>query len=258
MIRLLIIKLSIILLAFGSVNVTEELRHLYIADQKDRNFMFDEKAELNLKQMMINDSLRLERVIELDSLGLIKSIADKYYANMIFWHNRSTEVDGKLIYCEKVIQYCKEVLNEDFESKEIKDNLKLLSELIKKDANKKIKKVTENEIKIDFENFLETAKLYKIEHFTKDSTKSKNLKIATDSLDNPDYLKRLKSNVIEDTKKNLQERYGDKLTDEMIEKAAEESFRNLINTGKALQEYYRKEKEKEKKKNESKKKLEEK
>lgn len=83
------------------MSVLEELKYIFRTDQEDRKFWLDTTKPINLSTLQRNDSIRFQRVLRLDSLGLIMSDVEKYYAAFIYMHNS---------YYNRGIELCDEIL----------------------------------------------------------------------------------------------------------------------------------------------------
>ncbi len=232
------------------MSVTQELRYIYETDQKDREFMLDSTKEYS-GFMSINDSIRLSRVIELDTNGLIRTNIQKYYAAFIYNHTGGSKMKNDSIYFLRAIKLCDEILNSD--SNQFISDTNSLTELKKnalfntlknlildyREIDTLIDKKSKDTLLIIKTPVKAAAKglkyLAELEYNQRFIEKEKSEPIHLDGLENPKYRKKVKEKLRKKIIKQLKEqnRYN-MLTKEQIDMLVEESFQNLINTKKSL------------------------
>lgn len=92
------------------MDVSSELKYLYKTDQADRRkiiakvlFQSQEKYASDEKIMAVSnrDSIRLNRVMELDKNNLLNSDLDKYHAGFIYLHGGGSKMRDDIAYLNR-------------------------------------------------------------------------------------------------------------------------------------------------------------
>lgn len=90
-------------------SITLELKKMYEADQEERGLLYS--GQFDPFQLDINDSIRLNRVIELDKSNLLRTLSDKYYAAWIYHHGGGPGMKDDSLYLLRAIRLYDEILN---------------------------------------------------------------------------------------------------------------------------------------------------
>jgi hypothetical protein len=235
------------------LNISEEIKYIFDMDHKDREYLFD-SSKISSGQTDINDSIRLSRVIELDKNHLINSNIDKYYAAFIYNHCGGARMIDDSIYYLRAIELCDEIINS-------KTNEFMLDTLSLKSFNKEMEKY-----KIFKQLFFELTKVDTIINSKSNDTMliinkpikeraiglkqiaesgfksqfiEKNESINLNDIDNPQYRKKVKDRLRTKLIKSMEEKspsFLKMLSEEQIDKLAEENLQSLINYKKSLLE----------------------
>lgn len=234
------------------LDISAELKYIYLSDQKDREFLIDSSKKYS-SLMDVNDSIRLTRVIEIDKGGLLQSQTDKYFAAFIYHHKGGSKMTDDSVYSQRAIRLCNEILNsgqdefikDTISLKELNQNslLKSFQELVFKTL--KIDTVISNQsydtlLIVNYKLSQEVESLkrlaeseFKSKYQNENPTKSINL----NDIDNPESLSKirehLRKNIIESLEKKSPLVYK-LLSEEQINELVEESLQNLINIKKGV------------------------
>ncbi len=92
------------------MEISDELKYIYFTDQKDREFVLDSSKKYN-SLLNINDSIRLSRIIELDTNGFLKTQTQKYYAAWIYNHCGGAFMKNDSLYYTRCISLCNDIIN---------------------------------------------------------------------------------------------------------------------------------------------------
>lgn len=92
------------------MEISDELKYIYFTDQKDREFVLDSSKKYN-SLLNINDSIRLSRIIELDTNGFLKTQTQKYYAAWIYNHYGGAFMKNDSLYYTRCISLCNDIIN---------------------------------------------------------------------------------------------------------------------------------------------------
>lgn len=86
-------------------DVSSELILMYVEDQKDRTKFLNIDGGFNSDSLNKNDSIRLERVVELDQYNLLRTARDKYYASWLYVHSAKEKSHKRGIeLCDEIIK----------------------------------------------------------------------------------------------------------------------------------------------------------
>jgi len=234
-------------------NVTEELKYIFESDQRDREFIFDSTKKFKYSQIK-NDSIRLSRVIELDTNNLIVLDIQKYYAAFIYHHSGGSKMKDDSTYKLRAFALCNEIINSN--NNEIHADTISLIEFSKKLQNFQSLKNTffqltdvDTILKNNFDTLLIIRKSVKelakgLKKLVESSYKNlfiENDIIHFDKLVEPDYQSKIKNIIRNNIKNSLKEQfpaYLNSLSDDDIEKLVNENFnllyQTLINTKKGI------------------------
>jgi hypothetical protein len=243
----------------SKMSITDELKYIVDTDQKDREFILDSlKTYSGL--MDINDSIRLTRVIELDTSKLIQTNIQKYYAAIIYQHSGGSRMKDDIDYCLRVINLCDEILKSD--SNEIQSDtisLKVFNDEMQRFNTYKILffELTKVDTVLDnnsFDTLLIISRPIKYKaRGLKQLAESQYQKLSgvkeesinINDLDDPEYLKnskeQLKAKIIKSFHKKLP---FYTLSDEQADQLVEECLQELINFKKGIMEDIKKHPEK--------------
>lgn len=128
------------------MEISDELKYIYLTDQKDREFVLDNSKKYN-SLLNINDSIRLSRIIELDTNGFLKTQTQKYYAAWIYNHCGGAFMNNDSLYYTRCISLCNDIINS--ESDEYISDTVALTNLNKNNLYHKFKNIIYEFHKID-------------------------------------------------------------------------------------------------------------
>ncbi|OGU38413.1 MAG: hypothetical protein A2X61_11485 [Ignavibacteria bacterium GWB2_35_12] len=235
------------------LTVSEELKYIFNTDHKDREYLFDSTKTFSGSQD-INDSIRLSRIIELDTNHLINSNIDKYYAAIIYNHCGGSKMKDDSIFYLRAIDLCNDILNSDT-NEYMSDtlSLKIFNEEMEK--FKIFRQLFFESTKVDTlidsksnDTMLVINKPIKeraigLKQIAESGFKSqfveKNESINLNDIDNPEYLKKVKEKLRAKLIKSMEEKsptFLKLLSDEQIDKLVEENLQSLINYKRSLLE----------------------
>jgi chorismate mutase len=229
------------------LSVDDELIYIFETDQNDRGGFFDNSKPLTSPLLMnFNDSIRLTRVIDLDTHHLIHSNISKYYAAFIYNHCGGPGMKDDSLYYLRAIKLCDEIINssndeyildtislKDFSNNEYYKIFKnIIYQQLKVDTiinqkNKDTSLIINWSIKLKAKNFKELVEA----NFKSSYIDHKVGTIHIEKLYDSIYRNEIKESII---KKIKEKNSSSNLTDEQIEQFAEKQIQNLLNYQKNL------------------------
>lgn len=239
MFKMLMFFLTIISSQMTDTEITDLLQKINERDRLDRFFLFD--TSNTSKNMIINDSLNLKIVRELDKNRLLNLPIQKYYAAFIYYHGGGKNEKQKNY--ERSLELLKEIL-------ELEDEPKFIDSIRKKDITSVndviLKKILDDKnqakIKIIEMKSNESDTIYILEIYIKEMAKSlKRLcenrlnptnslpKVNLNKMDDEEYINILKSELKEKIKSQVGNLMSDKEIDIIVEKELEK-IKNIQNT----------------------------
>lgn len=91
-----------------NLDISSQLLLMYINDQNDRAKIQYKESNFSFESLNKNDSIRVAKVFELDTLGLLSDQQDMLYASFIYLHSPEVE---KQKFHKRGIELCDSIIN---------------------------------------------------------------------------------------------------------------------------------------------------
>lgn len=92
---------------FDNLDISSQLLLMYINDQNDRAKIQNNESNFNFETLNKNDSIRIAKVFEFDTLGLLTNLQDMLYASFIYLHSPEFEKEK---FHKRGIELCDSII----------------------------------------------------------------------------------------------------------------------------------------------------